>query len=266
GGVPHAKVLESPRDGDAGEQRKEARFSGRRPKEPGREEARPRRGVPGAAAGALPGALHVRDDDGWPGSRGRELPRAVLAARQCLVVFDLAADLERQRAPDRRDRQERQAHQRAAARTRGTRTISSIVPSLGLRVYTSANPMMSDGGSWYDAVIAKLPFAGAPAVAVVNPLARTRPAVSVTCQMSAASNTLASPLIVSGLRTWVLASGSFTRIPPRAERSGVGTGLDVGVGLGVGLGLAVDVGVADRTGVGVGVVTTIRLSTHPAPR
>src|SRR6266566_2853511 len=126
--------------------------------------------------------------------------------------------------------------------------------------------MMSDGGSWYDAVIAKVPFAGAPAVAVVNPLARTRPAVSVTCQMSAASNTLASPLIVSGLRTCVLARGSFTRIPPRADRSGVGTGVGVGVGLGVGLGLAVNVGVADRTGVGVGVVTTIRLSTHPAAR
>src|SRR2546430_3677361 len=126
--------------------------------------------------------------------------------------------------------------------------------------------MMSDGGSWYDAVIVKVPFAGARAVAVVSPLARTRPAVSVACQISAAANTRASPLIVSGLRTRVFASGSFTRIPPRAERSGVGTGVGVGVGLGVGLGLAVNVGVADRTGVGVGVVTTIRLSTHPAPR
>src|SRR5205809_6726262 len=127
--------------------------------------------------------------------------------------------------------------------------------------------MMSDGGSWYDAGITKLPFAGAPAVGVVNTLARTRPAVSVTCQMSAASNTLASPLIVSGLRTRVLASGSFTRIPPRAERSGVGTGVGVGVGLGVGLGLAVGVGVAVvLTTVGVGVVTTMRLSTHPAKR
>src|SRR5437867_7187878 len=126
--------------------------------------------------------------------------------------------------------------------------------------------MMSDGGSWYVAVMLYVPLPGAPAVAVVIPLASTRPAVSVTCQMSAASNTLASPLIVSGLRTCVLARGSFTRIPPRADRSGVGTGVGVGVGLGVGLGLAVNVGVADRTGVGVGVVTTIRLSTHPAPR
>src|SRR5437870_6337243 len=126
--------------------------------------------------------------------------------------------------------------------------------------------MMSDGGSWYVAVIVNVPFAGAPAVAVVIPLASTRPAVSVTCQISAASNTLASPLIVRGLRTRVFASGSFTRIPPRAERSGVGTGVGVGVGLGVGLALAVTVGVAERTGVGVGVVTTIRLSTHPAPR
>src|SRR5207245_5427031 len=123
--------------------------------------------------------------------------------------------------------------------------------------------MMSDGGSWYVAVIVNVPFWGAPAVAVVNPLASTRPAVSVTCQMSAASNTLASPLMVSGLRTRVFASGSLTRIPPRAERSGVGTGVGVGVGLGVGLWLAA-VGVAVRTGVGVGVVTTIRLSVHAA--
>src|SRR5882762_10877807 len=124
--------------------------------------------------------------------------------------------------------------------------------------------MMSDGGSWYVAVTENVPLPGAPAVAVVNPLARTRPAVSVICQTSAASNTLASPLIVSGLRTCVFASGSFTRIPPRAERSGVGTGVGVGVGLGVGLWLAVAVGVAERAGVGVGVVTTIRLSVHPA--
>src|SRR2546428_7799319 len=126
--------------------------------------------------------------------------------------------------------------------------------------------MMSDGGSAYVAVIVNVPFWGAPAVAVVNPLASTRPAVSVTCQMSAASKTLASPLMVSGLRTRAFASGSFTRIPPRAERSGVGTGVGVGVGLGVGLGLAVTVGVAERTGVGVGVVRTIRLSPHPAAR
>src|SRR5204862_6256507 len=111
-----------------------------------------------------------------------------------------------------------------------------------------------------------VPLPGAPAVAVAIPLASTRPAVSVTCHTSAASNTLASPLIVSGLRTCVFASGSFTRIPPRAETSGVGTGLAVGVGLGVGVALAVAVGVADRTGVGVGVVTTIRLSVHAAPR
>src|SRR5438874_4158871 len=123
--------------------------------------------------------------------------------------------------------------------------------------------MMSDAGSWYVAVIVNVPFPGAPAVAVVIPLARTRPAVSVTCQTSAASKTLASPEIVSGLRTFVFASGSLTRIPPRAERSGVGTGVCVGVGLGVGLALAVVVGVAVvRTGVGVGVVTTIRLSVH----
>src|SRR5439155_3962185 len=126
--------------------------------------------------------------------------------------------------------------------------------------------MMSDGGSAYVAVIANVPLPGAPAVAVVKPLASTRPAVSVTCQMSAASNTLASPLMVSGLRTRVFASGSFTRIPPRAERSGVGAGVGVGVGLGVGLAVAVVVGVAVvRTGVGVGVVTTTRLSTHAAP-
>src|SRR2546425_7980435 len=104
--------------------------------------------------------------------------------------------------------------------------------------------MMSDGGSAYVAVIVNVPFWGAPAVAVVKPLASTRPAVSVTCQMSAASNTLASPLMVSGLRTREFASGSLTRIPPRAERSGVGTGVGVGVGLGVGLAVAVALGVA----------------------
>src|SRR5688572_31255801 len=102
--------------------------------------------------------------------------------------------------------------------------------------------MMSEGGSAYVAVIVNVPFAGAPALAVVKPLASTRPAVSVTCQMSAASNTRASPLIVSGLRTREFASGSFTRIPPRAESSGVGEGVGVGVGLGVGLAVAVVVG------------------------
>ena len=81
------------------------------------------------------------------------------------MELDVAADLERQRAPHRRDRQEREAHQRAAARISGTRTISSISPSFGLRVKTSANPMMSDGGSWNVAVIENVPFAGAPAVA-----------------------------------------------------------------------------------------------------
>src|SRR5438132_12836951 len=104
-----------------------------------------------------------------------------------------------------------------------------------------------------------VPLPGAPAVAVAIPLASTRPAVSVTCHTSAASKTLASPLMVSGLRTCVFASGSLTRIPPRADSSGVGTGVGVGVGLGVGLGLAVGVGVAVRTGVGVGVVTTARV-------
>src|SRR5919204_682795 len=109
-------------------------------------------------------------------------------------------------------------------------------------------------------MIEKVPFCGAPALAVVIPPASTRPAVSVTCQMSAASNTVASPLIVSGLRAFVLASGSLTRIPPRADRSGVGTGVGVGVGLGVGVaGDGDGEGVAVvRTGVGVGVVTTIR--------
>src|SRR5256885_9426420 len=123
--------------------------------------------------------------------------------------------------------------------------------------------MMSDAGSWYVAMIVNVPFPGAPAVAVVIPLARTRPAVSVTCQTSAASKTLASPAIVSGLRTFVFASGSLTRIPPRAERSGVGTGVCVGVGLGVGVALAVAVGVAVvRAGLGVGGGPTIRVSKH----
>src|SRR5437879_12546829 len=83
--------------------------------------------------------------------------------------------------------------------------------------------------------------------------------------MSAASNTLASPLTVRGLRTREFASGSFTRIPPRAERSGVGAGVGVGVGLGVGLGLGLGAAVV-RTGVGVGVVTTTRLSMHAEAR
>src|SRR2546430_16187455 len=106
-------------------------------------------------------------------------------------------------------------------------------------------------------MIETVPSAGALADAVVFPLPSTRPAVSVTCHTRAASKTLASPLIVNGLRTFVFASGSLTRIPPRAERSGVGTGVGVGDGVGVGLALAVAVGVAvGRTGGGVGVVTT----------
>src|SRR5437899_13092704 len=113
--------------------------------------------------------------------------------------------------------------------------------------------------------MANVPFWGAPAVAVVKSLARTRPAVSVSCQISAASNTLASPLMVSGLRTREFARGSFTRIPPRAERSGVGAGVGGGVGLGVGLGLGLG-GAVVRTGVGAGVGSTTALSTHPEAR
>src|SRR5256886_15328571 len=101
-------------------------------------------------------------------------------------------------------------------------------------------------------MIETVPSAGARAAAVVYPLASTRPAVSVTCHTRAASKTLASPLIVNGLRTFVFASGSLTRIPPRAERSGVGTGVGVGAGVGGGLALAGAVGVAGGGGGGGG--------------
>ena len=72
--------------------------------------------------------------------------------------------------------------------------------------------------------------------------------------------------MVSGLRTFVFASGSFTRMPPRAERSGVGTGVGVGAGLGVGLASPSRGGEVGHRGSGVGVVTTMRLSTHAVAR
>src|SRR5439155_22284246 len=131
---PHAQALESSRDGDTGEEREEAGLGRCGPKEPRREKTRVGRRLPGPSAGALPRRLQVRDDDRRPETSCGECPRTVLGARDFRVVLDLATDLERQRASHRRDRQEREAHQRAAMRTRGTRTISSIVPSFWLRV------------------------------------------------------------------------------------------------------------------------------------
>src|SRR5262245_27634516 len=82
----------------------------------------------------------------------------------------------------------------------------------------------------------------------------TRPAVSVTSHCRAASKTLASPEIVSGLFTCEFASGIFTMIDPRDDTSGVGAGVGVGVGDGDGVGV-VGAGVGVR--VGVGLFTTI---------
>jgi len=121
----------------------------------------------------------------------------------------------------------------------GTRTISSIVPSRGLSSYTSTMPMMSLGGGVNVAVTLYVPRAGAPALAVVWPDASTRPALSVIRQLSAASKTLASPLIVTGERTREFASGRTTVMKPRADTSGVALAGAAVVGAGVeGVGVA----------------------------
>src|SRR3989441_6723650 len=247
--------MESPRDRHARQKGEERGFRRRGAEQPGREEAGARGSAPRAPVRPASGGLLLGDDHKLPRARGFKLPRAVLRGRERDVVLDRAAEFELECAPYRRDREEHEAHQRPA-RMMGTRTISSMFPSRGLRVKTSAKPMTSDGGSVYVAVMLKVPREGAPAVAVVMPPARTRPAVSVTCQMRFASKTLASPLIVSGLFTRECASGSRTTISPRAEISGVGAGVGVAVGLAVAVGGAVAVDV--RTGEAVGVVTTIR--------
>src|SRR5919204_1895878 len=84
--------------------------------------------------------------------------------------------------------------------------------------------MVSLAGGVNDAVMAYVPRAGAPALAVVLPDASTRPALSVMRHVSAASNTLASPLIVTGGRSREFASGRATVMKPRADVSGVTLG------------------------------------------
>ena len=82
--------------------------------------------------------------------------------------------------------------------TTGTRTSSSIVPSLGLRVNTSMPPSVSAAGGVNVALTLNVPRAGAPALAMVFPVARTVPPPSTMRHCSVASKTLASPLIVTG--------------------------------------------------------------------
>src|ERR671934_1982516 len=107
--------------------------------------------------------------------------------------------------------------------------------------------MVSLAGGANDAVIAYVPRAGAPALAVVLPEASTRPALSVIRHVSAASNTLASPLIVIGGRRREFARGRATVMKPRAEVSGVVLGVLLTEAT-----AAVDrgVGLSDATGIG----------------
>ena len=140
------------------------------------------------------------------------------------MELDLAAQLPREGAPDRGYREQRQAVGYLWTRTTGTRTISSIDPSRGLRSKTSTLPSVSTRGSAYVAAIVNVPRSGAPALAVVIPSASGRPEVSTMRQLRFASNTLASPLIVRGLLTRLFASGRRTTMKPRAETSAVGEG------------------------------------------
>src|SRR5919201_2516764 len=107
--------------------------------------------------------------------------------------------------------------------------------------------MVSLAGGANDAVIVYVPRAGAPALAVVLPDASTRPALSVMRHVSAASNTLASPLIVIGERSREFASGRATVMKPRADVSGVAFGVLLGDATAV---VERGVGLSDATGTG----------------
>src|SRR5690348_14078503 len=129
--------------------------------------------------------------------------------------------------------------------TTGTRTSSSIEPSFGLRSKTSMPPMMSAAGGVKDALMLNVPRAGAPALAVAIPDAITPPAASTMRHWSAASNTLALPVMVTGDVTRALVSGAVTVMPPFDDVIGVGAGEGLGRTVGVELVVVTAVGVGD---------------------
>ena len=96
------------------------------------------------------------------------------------MVLDVASELARERGADRRVREEHKARHGYGVMTTGTRTISSIVPSRGLRSKTSTLPIVSVDGGVNVALTVYVPRYGAPAVAVVVPWASTRPELSRT--------------------------------------------------------------------------------------
>src|SRR5439155_19851938 len=176
------EARERARDRDSREQHEEPRRGRRGPEDPGGEQAHATRRVPGAALRSAPRGLLVGDDDARDRSRVHERARAVLRRSESGVELDLAAQLPRERAPDRGYREQRQAVGYLWTRTTGTRTISSIDPSRGLRSKTSTLPSVSTRGSAYVAAIVNVPRSGAPALAVVIPSASGRPEVSTMRQ------------------------------------------------------------------------------------
>src|ERR1041385_8054856 len=127
--------------------------------------------------------------------------------------------------------------------TTGTRTSSSIEPSFGLRSKNSMPPMMSAAGGVKDALMLNVPRAGAPALAVAMPDAITAPPASTMRHWSAASNTLALPVMVTGDVTRVFVRGAVIVMPPFDDVTGVGAGDGLGrtVGADVTVLTAVDV-------------------------
>src|ERR1700716_3716660 len=83
-------------------------------------------------------------------------------------------------------------------------------------------------GTVYVAVTEKSPRPGAPRLAVVKPSASTRPLVSEIRHCTLASNTLASPVIVTGEVSVALVNGDLRVIAPFADVTEDGTGLGVG--------------------------------------
>src|SRR4030088_2933297 len=98
-----------------------------------------------------------------------------------------------------------------------------MFPSFGLRENTSTNAIVWRA-TVYVAVTEKSPRPGAPRLAVVKPSASTRPLVSEILHCTLASNTLASPLIVTGEVSVALVNGDLRVIAPLAEGTEDGTG------------------------------------------
>src|SRR5690242_11322809 len=103
--------------------------------------------------------------------------------------------------------------------------------------------MVSAAGGGNDATTLNVPRAGAPALAVVMPSERTFPPPSTIRHWSAASNTLASPVIVTGVVMRVFESGAVTVMPPFDDVIGVGAADAVTRGVAVAATVAVCVGV-----------------------